>query len=165
MELNTIQLPASLITDLYKNVLIDSGDLPPVAKKTETSSQWKFLGENKKNLLIVVNYPDAVHIPDKQLQFLTNLLTAIKLNLADVAIFNIHGQQNAGEALAYFKSKTVFLFGVEPIAFGLPVNFPHFQVQPFNGVTYLFSPALYEIEDDKLLKSKLWVCLKKIFNL
>lgn len=165
MDLNTIQLPAHIITDLYKNVLIDTREPGPVSEKKEARTELKFLGENKKKILILVDYADAVHIPDKQLQFLTNLLTAIKLNLGDVAVFNIHEQNNRNDILSFFKSKTVFLFGVEPNSLGLPVNFPHFQIQPFDKTTYLFSPALHEIEYDKILKSKLWVCLKKIFNL
>jgi len=45
------------------------------------------------------------------------------------------------------------------------MNFPHFQQQKFTGITFLFSPSLNELENDKLLKSKLWICLKQIFNI
>ena len=67
--------------------------------------------------------------------------------------------------LTFFKSKIVLLFAVEPASFGLPMSFPHFQIQPFAGNSFLFSPSLKELENDKMLKSKLWVCLKRLFNL
>ncbi len=36
----------------------------------------------------MVNYDNAVHLPDEELNFLTNMLAACKLSLGDVAIVN-----------------------------------------------------------------------------
>ena len=52
---------------------------------------------------------------------------------------------------------------LHPAMLDLPVNFPHFQVQSFNNSTFLFTPSLHEIQNT-ILKSKLWVCLRRIFN-
>jgi len=167
MSLNTIEFSRRNIADLYKNNLVElDGDNPP-ALLPVVQVQWKFLGENKKNVLIVINDADAVHIPDKQLSFLINLLNACKLNLGDITILNFrhYSAEDFNNIISYFKPKTVFLFGVEPAEFGMPVLFPHFQVQSYKESIYLFSPSLQETEPDKILKSKLWVCLKKIFNL
>jgi hypothetical protein len=65
--------------------------------------------------------------------------------------------------IAQFSSKIIFLFGIDPVSFGLPVNFPQFQLQPFASATFLFSPPLDELRKDELLKSKLWVCLRRLF--
>src|SRR5262245_10531666 len=141
MNLNQIQLPASVIANLYKHSLVDTGDYSTTEsvsyslKKSDTSEdRWKYLGENKKNILIIVNYPDVVYLPDDELAFLTNMLAACKLNLGDVAIVNRNNSDdmNYRELIAQFSSKIVFLFGVEPISFGLPLSFPHFQVQSFD---------------------------------
>jgi hypothetical protein len=87
--------------------------------------------------------------------------------LADVAVVNLNNQPKSSykELVAFFKSRIVLLFAVEPASFGLPMSFPHFQIQPFAGNSFLFSPSLKELENDKVLKSKLWVCLKRLFNL
>jgi len=166
MSLNNIQLPAIAIADLYHFTLIDTDE---IAAKTGTtaivSGDDKYLGENKKNILIIVDFADATFLPDQALSFLTNMLTACKLTLADVVILNItkYKEKNYKELISTFKSRIVFLFGVEPVSFGLPVTFPHFQIQPFNNATFLFTPSLKECENDALLKSKLWVCLRRIF--
>ena len=167
MDLNQLKLSPHTITALYKNLLVNVNDPGPTAEKPVEKTSWKFLGENRRNILIIVNYPESMHIPDEQLRFLINLLTACKLNLGDVAVLNIHRYPAADlvSILAFFKSKIIFLFGVEPTALNSPINFPHFQVQEFSGATYLFSPGLTEIEQDKILKSKLWVCMRRIFNL
>lgn len=174
MNLNRIQLPASVVADLYKRSLVDIDTDHPssftsfsLEEPSVTGARWKYLGENKKNILIVVDHSNSFYLPDDELSFLTNMLTACKLNLADVAIVNRSNNNNADykELMAQFASKVVFLFDIDPASFGMPVIFPHFQLQPFNNATFLFTPSLREVENDKLLKSKLWVSLKRLFNI
>ena len=112
MSLNTIEFSKRNIADLYKNNLVElSGNNPP-GPVFQDQVQWKYLGENRKNTLIVVNYPDAVHIPDKQLSFLINLLSACKLNLGDTAVLNFHHYtaKDFNSIISHFEPKKVFLF-------------------------------------------------------
>lgn len=179
MALNDIQLNPALLADLYRNTLIETTEsikkekiVPgnPVSVETKNNTQlkeWKYLGDHKKNILLIVKYHDATYLPDEQLNFLTSVLGACKLSLGDVAILNI---SNAPSDLykgvfGKFKSSYVILFGVTPEEFQMPVHFPEFQIQPFNNCTFLHAPVLEMLEKDKVLKSKLWVCLKKTFNL
>ncbi|MGN6292062.1 MAG: hypothetical protein ACTHMV_04895 [Chitinophagaceae bacterium] len=179
MGLNDIELPASVLASLYPSVLVAGDDTvasspapvpAPTVSKTaptinETEPKWKFLGNNQRNILIVVDHSNLLHLPDEDLTFLTNMLTACKLGLGDIALLNFDHYREAGgpAILKHFKSRTVLLFGLEPVSFGLPVSFPPFQVQSVTNVQYLFAPALTELSADKLLKSKLWVCLQKMF--
>ena len=170
MELNHIELPPFLVAELYKNSIIETSDNNVTFEQEKISPsnvKLKYLGNNEKNILIIVEYNNAVHLPDEQLNFLTNMLAACKLGIGDTAIVNINknSQMTYKESLDFFKSKIILLFGVEPSAFGLPVNFPHFQVQTFSGKTYLFTPALDDVEKDKVIKSKVWVCLRRIFGI
>jgi len=179
MDLNQINLPSNVISDLYQSSLIDiteekNGFLmeslineKPLEPAGNHDSELKWLGENRKNILIIARYSEAVYIPDNELSFLTGILGACKLSLADVSIINLNNHSGLlyKGLLTQLKSKTIILFGVEPTELGLPINFPHFQVQTFDNCTFLFSPMLKDLENDKMLKSKLWFCLKKIFNL
>lgn len=176
MDLNHIKLSPQSVAELYATVLVQSGDNNTifsnvkeeiVYKKTADHETLKSLGNNLKNILIVVSNEEAVHIPDNELTLLSSILNACKFTVADVAIVNINNHPDAGykELTVSFNSRYTLLFGIEPAAFGLPMNFPHFQVQSFNNCTYLFSPALSVIETDRDQKRKLWECLKKIFNI
>ena len=174
MDLNHLILPGSVIADLYKSLLIDPDETTVTQAVTEikesltaSDSDWKSLGENKKKVLILVNYQDSVYLPDNDLELLTGILGACKLSMADVAIVNHNNCPDATykELVTFYKSKIVLLFAIEPASFGLPMSFPHFQIQPFAENSFLFSPSLIELENDKVLKSKLWVCLKRLFNL
>jgi len=181
MDLNKIELPAFLIVDLYKDMLVSS----PAYKEVKTEDiqkaeknklvipdkqnpeTFKFLGNNKKNILVVVNNNDAVFLPDNQLTFLTGILNACKLSLDDIALFNFSNYPEASykEILPFFNSKVMLLFAVAPEKIGLPVSFPEFQIQPFSTTTLLYSASLSDLEHDKELKGKLWMSLKRLFNL
>lgn len=174
MDINHINLPGSLVEEFYHSSLILPDEnlvnqqlTVSSENKSEKDQEWKSLGENKKNILIVTSYSEVVHLPDLELDFLTGILSACKLSMADVAVVNINHYKNANykELVTFFKSKIVLLFDVDPVSFGLPMNFPHYQIQPFAGNSFLYSPSLKELESDKVLKSKLWVCLKRLFNL
>lgn len=178
MDLNHIELPGFVVANLYHSSLIEtdetSAKVQPVSVILEKdlpagpdSYREKWLGENRKNILIIVHYREELHLPDTEFAFLTRMLSACKLNIGDVAILNLNTHPTASytELVTHFKSKIVFLFGVEPATFGLPMNFPHFQLQPFASCTFLFTPTLKELEDDKVLGSKLWVCLRRLFGI
>jgi hypothetical protein len=174
MSLNTVRLAPTQLTELYGKHLVETTNpLGPANPSLEepTAAGGKIdlpcLGNNKKNVLVVVHYQQVVHLPDNELAFLLNLLSACNLGMEDVAVLNIQNAAgfSASFLLDHFNTKTVLLFGITPAEFGLPVSFPEFQVQQFNKAVFLYSPALAVIEPDKLLKSKLWVCLRRIFGL
>ncbi|HVZ56654.1 MAG TPA: hypothetical protein VG870_08355 [Chitinophagaceae bacterium] len=125
------------------------------------------LGNNGKNILVLVRHQEVTHLPDAELMFLVSMLSACKLGLEDVAVFNLHNQPDAGyrQLLDHFRSKTVLVFGITPAELALPVDFPLFQVQPLNKTIFLCAPGLQELESDKVLKSKLWVSLRRLFNI
>jgi hypothetical protein len=175
MSLNDISLVPFVTASLYRSSLIEDDQhesivKPPSAAKpepqAETAKGWKYLGDNKKNILLVVNHPGITHLPDDELSFITAILSACKLDLGDVAIANRNNYPayNYKDFTGYFNSRTLLLFGIGPVDFGLPVDFPQFQVQSVAKTTFLYSPALKDINNDKLFKSKLWVCLQRIFG-
>ena len=136
--------------------------------KPSEPAAYKILGNNKQQITVVVNSPNDVFVPEGDLQFLTKMLGACKLNMADVAIVNHATAAVAIERVKLqLQPRYVLLFGVEPGAIQLPISFPPFKEQPYAGTTYLFTPALSELnletEDAKVLKRKLWDCLKRIF--
>lgn len=129
---------------------------------------YKTLGNNKQQISIVVNYPNDVFVPEADLQFLTKMLGACKLNMANVAIVNhATAPVTIDKLKVQLQPKSLLLFGIEPADIQLPISFPPFKEQPYAGTTYLFTPSLsilnQETEEAKLLKRKLWDCLKRMF--
>ncbi|MBC7946938.1 MAG: hypothetical protein H7Y42_03595 [Chitinophagaceae bacterium] len=162
--------PSSLVQTGEERQVIVNKETPPEkigAPSKEENRKFRFLGENRKQILVMVDYSDAVFLPEEELAFLTTMLSACKLDLGDIAIVNRHQHPdgNYKQLLSTLNSKIIFLFGVPPLSFGLPIDFPHYQVQNFSNATFLYSPRLEETKDDGILKSKLWVSLRRIFGI
>lgn len=195
MDFSKISLPDFLLADLYKEglVVIDNeinkpaktnitpAATPPPEPAAPVFEERKFtapppgkslayLGSNKKNIAIVVEDTEALHLQDELLEFLSNILGACKLNLADVAIVNkSHQPVDSNRLKAELSPAVVLLFGIETSAIELPFSIPDYKVQQFNNCAYLQAPSLGKFRgtgnDAKLEKSKLWVCLKNLFGL
>lgn len=171
MSINKIALNNVLVADLYKNVLI--ADTDKKEKKSQDSlstvleSDVKFLGNNKKNILILVAYNNYLHLPDNDLTFLGNILTACKLSLDDVAIVNKNNCTTFTykEFVEKLNAEKILLIGIEPVTLDLPISFPQFQIQAFSNVSYLSAPTLSEIEKDKKIKVSFWNALKRLFDI
>jgi hypothetical protein len=163
MSLNSINLNTLQVARFYGHSLVETTAEAPASDNQEL----RYLGNNKKAILLLVSYPEAAFLPDAELAFLTNILAACKLGLADVAILNLGRTEGRlpEEALDLLAPRQVLLFGIEPLQIGLPIQFPPYQLQPFNGRTYLVSPELSALEGDKALKLKLWNCLKTLFDI
>ncbi|HMI61803.1 MAG TPA: hypothetical protein VK518_12870 [Puia sp.] len=134
-----------------------------------STTPYKTLGNHRRKITILVNAPDSPFLPDNQLSFLTKILEACRLNMGDVAIVNhASAPVNITALRAQLQPSVILLFGLEPTTIRLPINFPVFKLQPYDQCTYLSAPALDLLvqtsEESKLLKSKLWLCLKSLFE-
>ena len=164
MSLDHFQLTPDLLQGLYKNSLIinETGQLD---SSSEQSVKFTFLGNNQKNIVFIVDHKEAIYLPDEELSFLMDILTACRLSMADIALLNLA----VNPALDYtainseLKAEKVICFGIATPALQLPIQFPNYQVQHYNNQVYLASPSLTVLQDDKAEKTKLWTCLKKIF--
>jgi DNA polymerase III psi subunit len=165
MSLNNIQLSPLLIEKLYSKSLVDLNAVKVPAPKNANKG-FNCLGNNEKNILIVIDEPEAVYLQDTDLNLLVGILTACKLSLADIALLNFDKNKHAAyDSLnKELNPSTIILFGIEPTLLDFPLNFPHFQLQPYNGQHYLAAPALKNIGADIALKKQLWLALQKHFT-
>jgi len=166
-------LPPASIVSLYSKTLVESTDVILSIKDEgiqRANEGYTFLGNNNRNIVILVNFSDAPIIPDLHLQFLSRMLEACKLHLGDVAILNQSKQILEIKKLKdQLHPASLVLFGVKSADIGLPLNFPLFKPQVYDGITHLYVPGLellnQDTEEGKLLKSKLWVCLRQLFGI
>ncbi len=161
MSLNNITLSHSLLAELYANVLVQGPSvkkpaMPPVS----------FLGKNEKNILILVNQKDTVYLPEKDLAFLSTVLSACQLGLSDIAIVNwaLFKEGSFVILQEQLSPKKVLLLDVKPEGVGLPSS-EFYTVKSHVGLEFVATPALSEIEKTKQTKSRFWVALKELFCL
>lgn len=181
MNEEKIILPAFVIADLYKNCLIEPQ--PEPVEKTivqpgekvkkegaNKQKQLQYLGSNKKNIIVLVYDPTAIHINDDELAFLTKVLNACNLTIADIAIINIcNNTVLFDELINELHAEYILLLGVDPSNIKLPFTMPHFQVQQFAKSTILCAPPLSgliaDTNESVALKRQLWSSLQKIFKM
>jgi hypothetical protein len=162
MPSDPIKLPPVALVELYQKVLVDPGK--PVQPQNDHLSGPAFLGGNQQQVLVLVNQPQAVHINDVELQILLRILGACKLALNDVAIVNM-AKAPSWSDIKNLSPVNCLLLGVTAEELGLPVVFPEFHQHQYDHIAFLQAPSLIIIDADPLLKSKLWLCLKAMFNL
>ncbi|HTC00587.1 MAG TPA: hypothetical protein VK705_07880 [Ferruginibacter sp.] len=168
MSLDNIQLPASVIQDLYKKSLVLSNvKEDKKSQMLSTAVSFNILGNNQQKILILVSDSETLYLPDEQLNFLMGILTACKLTMQDVAILNIEKNKDISytNLTATLKSEKIILFGVETSRISLPLQFPTYQMQAYNNQVYLSAPLLTVLQNDKAEKTKLWLCLKQLFSI
>jgi hypothetical protein len=179
-----IQLPDFVLAGLYKDSIVLTEDKFVQPKKIQgqiTNKKIKddpeekpfiknwFLGDNKKNITILLKDTLSVHINEEWLGTLARLLAACKLNIGDTAIVN-HLQQTKtfNELKELLQPQFVFMFDVTTQDIQLPFTFPNYQVQNYSNCTFMMAPAVTLTNDNseliKIEKRKLWEKLKLIFN-
>lgn len=165
-------LPSVSIAGLYsKSLIVEQGEKS--AKNTpgenKINTGYSFLGPNSARICLLVNLPGDKIVPEKQLTFIARLLSACKLSMEEVVVLNHYLQPIEVKKLKQqLNPDRILLFGLSPSEIELPVNFPMFMPQTYDGTTYLYAPSLTQLnqenEEGKLLKSKLWVCLRQVFQ-
>ncbi len=182
MSLDNLTLSPYLIQELYENSLIDnapgktkkkmaSADEPATVGKKgavrEPAGNIKFLGNNAKNILIIVDEADHAFLPDAELNFLITILEACKINFDDCSLVNSNkNAELTPENLNGQFSPAVLLFlGTEPQLLGFPIQIPQYKVQQYNKQQYMCAPALQVLSADKEAKKQLWNALKVLFSI
>ena len=126
MSLDNIQLTPFVLESLFSKSLYDLKPANPVNGNTGPGTIL-FLGDNQKRITIVVNSPETIYLPEEELNFLLGILAACKLSMADIALINISKTdlRSYTQIAGQLQAEKVFLFGVEPEALGLPLQFPY----------------------------------------
>ena len=163
MSLDTIQLSKNTLQILFPKSLVE---VAPAGRSVDSGIQNKIesLGGNKKNILIRASDSHNKFLPDEQMDLLSNLITACKLTMADIALVNYYNCSfNYIQLLEHFQSKKILMFGIETSALQLPFTIPHFQIQPFQEQLFITAPPFGQFSNNKDLKKELWTCLQKLF--
>lgn len=162
MSLNNLSLPSFLIADLYCDVLVQGTASAMPIKETIS-----FLGKNEKNIGIFVANPQVPFLPDKELTFLTTILSACQLSLADVAIINQShiSEEQTLESIKQLAAKKIILFNVPATVLGASATATPYAINRLMEIPFVTAPALSEIEKDVGAKKLLWNALKQLFGI
>ncbi len=172
MNLKDLRLNATLMSSLYKRVLVaiptagPSGKTGPRPEEAAEAPDHgiRYLGNHRQRVTVLVNNPEHTFMPENHLALLTKILSACQMNMGDVAVVNVAAGPPTERIPALLGSRKVILFGTEP---GKELTL--FEPYPSGGIHYLAAPSLDELSSDtaegKQLKARLWTGLKQLFGL
>jgi len=165
MSLDNIQLSKKECQILFaKNLIEKTQDAvtDTVSKEIKINS----LGGNQKQILFLVNDSQNKFLPDNEMDLLSNLISACKLSMEDIALVNHYNTfVNYHQLTENFQSKKILMFGITTSDLELPFSIPFFQIQPFQQQLYMTAPPLNDFLNNKNLKKDLWISLQKLFLL
>lgn len=132
----------------------------PIFKKV---TEFKFLGKNAKQILILVNDQINEVSTEQGRELLRKLLNAIGLTAKDFALVNYENYNAAtfNDLNEFFGCKMVLAFGVMPNQLGLgeqPLN----QFVQHNDAKLIFTKNLHNLDTDPASKKMLWASLQQI---
>ena len=174
MSLKELQLPPMIIADLYKKSLVelhgnkeDRSAGNDITKPNTTPVG--FLGNNSRNVLIFVEYPLEQYLPAEQLDFLIVILKACQLNIGDIAIVNLaKAHPTLPEIIKQLLPSSILLFGIDPSPIPYASQPAHFEISLVDGIQVIGAPELEQLNqknnESRVLKTKLWNSLKRLFN-
>ena len=142
-------------------------DIIPVTITTSSEPKpirdFKFLGGNKRNILILVNDNENDVSDESGRELLRKILKSINLVTADFALLNYAKYQGAdfSELSDFFKSSLIFSFGVEPLQLGL-TDYPSNKIVVEGAVRLIFSHELRKLDANIPVKKALWAILQNL---
>ena len=171
-DLNKITLGPELLHSFYaEHLTLLPTQVVEGNKKSDGAPQSAGVKTtNKKNITILYAKRSGGGSDKGRMDFIQKILQACKLSLEDVALLPVPDEGVTIEQLkASHQPVILLMFGLDPTSIGLPIRFPEFKLQSYDGTTYLAAPEIAQFMEDtengKLLKSRLWACLRSLFNL
>lgn len=165
MSLDQLQLDPYLLAQMYDQPIIPEEHRPQPAV-AKALPKIKYLGENQKNILLLIQNESEAYLNEELFNLLANILNACKLGMQDVALINI--AQYPGLTLADYKQavpvKQCIIFAIPPASLGLQTMQPYL-LETHEQITALYSDHLQLIATDKQLKGRLWQGLKQLFGI
>ena len=161
----TVAKPTLIVVEKPKPIEIKSEhiEIIPAEKNIEKrqTTDFKYLGENNKYILIVVKEPSFDFLKQDDLGFLLKILAAKKLELKDVAIINTdkYLSLNFDDLKAFFAFSKVITFGINPQILQIEGALAN-KKSIFKETQILGTWSLAILQQDEKKKAIFWDMLK-----
>lgn len=137
--------------------------IPPIAQTSPPFTVWK---RNRNRVVIIYNNQQTVYLNPDEETLLAKILAAVKLQIEDVELVNIH---NHRESLAeILKDKLVnqlISFGIELRELDIRIPLTAYRVTRVEGIDILLADSLFELQLNTDKKKMLWHALQGMFLL
>ncbi len=158
---------SSLLGSFIYHIQDEKSPIKEVDQTNLEEKVFEYLGENNKYILMIVNHLHEKEFINKtDLELLNKTLTALKLELRDVAILNYHHYQSTSlkELLSYFSANKIIVFGANILLDGINKDQIVNSIDSFEGKPILRCSSLTELANNQDLKIVWWSAIKSIIS-
>lgn len=135
----------------------------PKAPPAQELPDFKFLGKNQRNILILVNDQQNEVSDEAGRELLRKIVKSVNLTANDFALLNYAGYSGVTfkQLLDYFSCNLVFAFGVKPAQLGLTGQ-PKNTIVNEAAVRVIFADELRSLDQNPAEKKALWGSLQNL---
>ncbi|WP_421938339.1 hypothetical protein [Pedobacter sp.] len=161
----SVNIPAQAEEETVKPVkpYPESVEIPSVLAEPEAAKTFRFLGGNKKSVLILVNDPHNDVSTEQGRELLRKIVKAVDLGTPDFALVNYANYPGTDFTAfhQFFKPELMLSFGVEISALKLNLTWQN-EIILHGSTRIIFAPNLHQLDSDIIAKKSLWGNLQKI---
>lgn len=134
------------------------------APTNQQAVEFKFLGKNKRNILILVNDEQNEVSDEAGRELLRKIVKSVNLTANDFALLNYAGYKGTGfkQLQEYFSCNLVFAFGVTPAHLSIGTAHPEHSIVFEGAVKMIFSAELKTLDQNPAGKKALWGSLQNL---
>ncbi|QNN42468.1 hypothetical protein [Pedobacter roseus] len=162
LKAETIQIPAIKTTQTPK-IYPQAPEIPHIVAEPLPEKAFKFLGGNKKSVLILVNDQQHDVSTEQGRELLRKIVKAVDLGTPDFAVLNYANYRGTDyiELQRFFKPVIMLSFGVEIAELKLNLTWQN-EIIIHENTKIIFAPNLHHLDSDLTAKKTLWGHLQKI---
>lgn len=125
---------------------------------------FKYLGKNQRNILILVNDEQNEVSDEDGRELLRKIVKSINLSANDFALLNYAKYRGVGfkQLQEHFSSTLIFSFGVSPADLALSTAHPEHTIVMESAVKMIFSAELKVLDKNPAGKKALWGSLQNL---
>ncbi len=135
-------------------------------KEQEATGRLTWQGNNRQQVVVLINYPGNQYLDEKQRGLLGKILSAVNLDFDDIALINLahyHEKHSLGK-LTEPGAQYLIAFGVSQNDIAAERNLIKNEIFSRNRIQMLFTASLEDLEKDRNKKVTLWNNLKRMFG-
>ena len=148
--------------DIY---LVNEPDIQPdeITVPMPEQVNFKFLGKNSRNILILVNDAQNDVSDEAGRELLRKIVKSVNLSANDFALLNYAGYNGTDfkQLMGFFSCTLIFAFGVTPAQLSLTAH-PENTIVNHGEVKMIFSEELRVLNQNPAGKKALWGSLQNL---
>ena len=131
----------------------------PLAMETQTTTHVQYYQPKQKVVVLIT----SLNPTDSEL--LGKILGAVKLDLLSVDIVELDKNQDINLSKIFTQNSVnqVITFGIDLLKVSLDVKLIPYQILENQGIKFIYSDSLTDIQNDVPKKKALWGSLKEMF--